>query len=144
MDFIVTEASRKGCTIFVAGDFAYSKMRQTGDITHVRCCKYQSKKCKSIGRIIDEKLFLDESRVHTCKTNAATWEKQEVFNSMKTEAMNTTTALKTVYQQLISTASTGTKETLSFPSKCLSLCFAIVKLWCVSFFTAAVTNLLPI
>jgi hypothetical protein len=119
MDFITTEGSRKGSLIFVSGDFAYSKMRQTGDITHIRCCKYQSKKCKSIGQIIDDKLFLDESRVHVCKTSAATWEKQEVYNSMKTEAMNTTTALKTVYQQRISNASKGTKETLSFPSKYL-------------------------
>ena len=80
MDFIATEASRKGSTIFVSGDFAYSKMRQAGDITHISCCKYQSKKCKSIGRIIDEKLSLDESRVHTCKTYAGMWKKQDVLN----------------------------------------------------------------
>ena len=80
MDFITTEASRKGSTIFVSGDFAYSKMRQAGDITHISCCKYQSKKCKSIGRIIDERLFLDESRVHTCKTYAGMWKKQDVLN----------------------------------------------------------------
>ena len=46
MDSITTEGAQKGCTIFVSGGFAYSKMRQTGDITHVHCCKYQSKKCK--------------------------------------------------------------------------------------------------